>query len=171
MRVFVLLSLSGVALAAMTSCAPCSKDDLEPNDSAKDAADGGDLNKNVNEVDLNFHDQTDVDCVSYAVPEPLAADGPIGYVELHGADREDVDLEVTLSCGSGDSPTLFHCNGDVATEPVCSAATGPEAKLSFSYDCDAADNETLGAATLVVCMSRPSPEKLCTDYSLRAFLN
>lgn len=170
MRTVLLVLLLSAGIAT-TSCAPCSEDDFEPNDSAKDAADVGDLNKNASETDLNFHDQTDVDCVSYAVPEPLAADGPIGYVELHGADREDVDLSVTLSCASGDPPTIFHCNGDVVDEPTCDALTGPEAKLSFSYDCDATDNDTLGVATLVVCMSRPSPEKLCTDYSLRTFLN
>lgn len=168
----LLLSLCASALLVALGCAPCSEDDLEPNNSAKDAGDGGDLNKDVNELDLNFHVQTDVDCIAYPVPDPLAGGGPIGYVELHGANREDVDVQLTLTCASGDAPTVFNCNGEpVDGDAVCDAPTGPEAKLSFSYDCDATGNDTLGEAEVVICTSRPNPEKKCTDYSLRAFLN
>jgi len=161
------LAVAGVSLL-LTSCAPCGQDPLEPNDDEGSPFDGGSLSFSLNEMDINFHDQSDIDCISYKIPDPGAADDPRMYVEILGA-SENVDLSLTFECDNGE-PGGFTCEGEVLEEPTCSNS-GKEPELGFTYDCDAASDEQLGEASIVICASRPSPDKLCIDYTVRAYLN
>lgn len=161
------IAFGAVCVLFLGACAPCGEDPLEPSDSDSPAT-GGDLSFDLNEIDLNFHDQSDVDCVTFEIPDPSAANDPRVYVEILGGE-EKIDLSITFSCASGD-PAAFSCNGEEPAEPTC-AKTGEEPNLGFIYDCDGADDAQLGDSSIVVCATRPSADKLCVDYTLRAYLN
>jgi hypothetical protein len=161
------LGLAVVSAMWLASCAPCAEDELEPNGSDS-PAEGGEISFELNELDINFHDQSDIDCVAYVLNGPSQAEDPRVYVELKGGE-EEIDLSITFACASGD-PATFVCDGESPEEPAC-AKSGKEPSLGFTYDCDAADDAQLGDASIVVCATRPAAEKLCVDYTIRAFLN
>ena len=53
---------------------------------------------------------------------------------------------------------------------VALAVSGVEPRFRISYDCDP-DSDAVGPASLIMCVERPTPNKLCVDYSLRAYVN
>jgi hypothetical protein len=161
-------ALAVVASLLLASCAPCGEDPLEPNDDQGSPFDGGSLSFSLNEKDINFHDQSDVDCISYDIPDPGASQDPRVYVEIRDND-EDVDLSLTFACDNGEAGA-FRCDGEEPAEPTCSKG-GKEPDLGFTYDCDEASDEQLGDASIVICATRPGPDKLCIDYTVRAYLN
>lgn len=155
----------GVTIAA---CEPCSPDEYEPNDAEGEASAVGDITTDLNEIDANFDDQQDADCFSYAIPEPISEDLPILYIEFKGADREELGATLSFACDEGD-PAMFFCNGEELTDTTCSV-NGKEPRFRVTYDCDDTSDK-VGKASLRVCVTRPDPAKLCTDYSIRAYFN
>ncbi len=159
---------AGVVAIALAACDPCAPDEYEPNEAEGEAAVVGDITTDLSEIDVNFSTQEDVDCFAYALPEPILEQIPILYIEMKGANREDFSGSLTFACDSGE-PAFFSCNNEDLTDPTC-AVSGVEPRFRVSYDCDP-DTDAIGAASLVVCLERPTPNKLCVDYSVRAYFN
>lgn len=158
------------SLCLLQACAPCSPDTLEPNDSEDQAATGEEADRNNNELDLDFHDPSDVDCIRYDIPDPGNFETPELYVDVIGGDREEIEVTVTFGCNSGEQPTDFSCNGELAEELECTSI-GREPNVSVSYDCDDTSEDNLGDSAVIVCLTRTTPRNECVDYSLRVFLN
>lgn len=157
-----------LGLAAWAGCEPCSPDEHEANDSEDVAASAGDITTDLNEIDASFHTQEDVDCYAYALPEPILEQIPVLYLELKGANREELSATLSFACEGG-TLDFFACNGENLDDPAC-AVSGVEPRFRISYDCDP-DSDAVGAASLIMCVERPTPNKLCVDYSLRAYVN
>lgn len=151
-----------------TGCKPCGPDENEPNDAEEDAAPGGDVTSDLNEIDLDFHDLTDVDCFTYEIAAPTSSDVPILYVELKGTDRETFDASLSFACDGG-AASAFSCNGEDVDEPSC-RTSGEQTRFRITYDCDDA-SDAIGAASFIVCVGRSDPGEICSDYSIRTYLN